>query len=171
MDSNMPEQKNNLSYDYLMDSILAKYNLQEDPNVMFEKYKKGGKANKTIVTFLAEDLYDGKITEKDFSDSLVKSFSFPEETNKKIISDVKTTFFPFLKKADESRLENEKAEKIKLAEAKNIPLPSQKEEMPIADKPVKRTKKNIEELQIPNVPSKKIEPKRSGPDSYREPIE
>lgn len=101
--NNILNEENQTDISFLMDGILKKYGLEEDPNKMYQKIKNGERPNKTIVSYLTKDLAENKIDQKSFLLSLQKQFSLSEEISKKIIYDVKNIYLPLLKKVLERK--------------------------------------------------------------------
>ncbi len=171
METNLSnQQKGQPNLSTLSEELVKQYGLYEDIETMYQKGEKGLLSNEGIINFSAQDLADGKITEKEMSDSFQKNFALPKTTIQKIIADVKKDIIPCLKRIREESLKTD----VATEKNKNGEREQEQDRNKIGDKELKE-KTHTQEVIIEKnkVPIKTIQPaeqKPKGQDTYREPI-
>lgn len=166
--NNLLNEENQADISSLMDVILKKYSLEEDPNKMYQKIKDEKRPNKTIISYLAKDFAENKIDEKSFLLSLQKQLLLSEEISKKIIYDIKSIYLPPLKKILERKknianITDKHETKNKFETAEKL--------IGKSGEPLEISEQKKEKDSPPKKPVQDKKAKSSGPNKYREPIE
>ena len=160
--------------DSVTDGLLEKYNLQEDPNKVYQKITQGIWPNKKFIECLVKTLAEKKVSEKDACASLQKDLGVTTEAAYDIVNTLQTTVVPHFKKVLEKRLILDKEEYQ--TQSPVLQKSSNTIDDPVSTPEIKSKrvpKKNIVDIGKINEPTiKKPEnPRLNKADSYREPIE
>ena len=86
--------------------IIKKNNLEENDEQAFEKIKAHKPLNETVVIKLTRDLIVGRISAKEFAESLHRKLNISIEKTKMIAKDIINNLIPLLEKIPEDRLED-----------------------------------------------------------------
>ena len=180
--------------DLAISDIVKNFRLEESYEELMKKEEQDKNTNELAISLLAKEFTQGNISEANLILSLQKDIEISKETAEKISKEIINKVVPLLEKVPEEKLHNfefkediakKDEERPALSKTKEAlyskPLIDSQEKSKLSDEIIledkNRTQEPLENLKTKKIlPKKPIQPKplqskKTGPDSYREPIE